>query len=251
MIRSIRTYSYLFGFLPLSLPLLRKIRKLPDDLPTYERDQYVDQYPRHWAQGILNRTKSEIYVEGLEHLTEEPAMIICNHEGNFDIPTLIATLPKPFGFISKVEVKKLPVIRDWMEEMNCIFLDRSDRRSAMQVLTDAKDSLEAGHSLVMFPEGTRSQGGDMQPFKSGFAKIAQDAGVQVIPVVIRGTSQVMEQHNNWIHPARIDVQVLPPLTKETVSSYSRKALVELAEQTMRSAWEQLKRKREQEEKDVQ
>ena len=101
MIRSLRTYGYLFGYLPISLPLLRKVRKLPEDLSPEARDEQVDQYPRHWAKGILKRTGSTIDVQGLEHLIDGPAMLISNHEGNFDIPTLIATLPKPFGLFPK------------------------------------------------------------------------------------------------------------------------------------------------------
>ena len=237
MIRSLRTYGYLFGYLPISLPLLRKVRKLPEDLSPEARDEQVDQYPRHWAKGILKRTGSTIDVQGLEHLIDGPAMLISNHEGNFDIPTLIATLPKPFGFISKVEVKKLPVIRDWMEEMNCIFLDRTDRRSAMRVLKDAEESLRAGHSLVMFPEGTRSQGKGMGTFKSGFAKIAKDAEVAVIPIALSGTSDIMEKNNNRIRPSDVKVRVLQPFTVEEVNQMTRKELVEKAERRIRKALE--------------
>lgn len=240
MIRSLRTYGYLFGYLPISLPLLRKVRKLPKDLSPEARDQQVDQYPRHWASGILKRTGSTIDVQGLEHLIDGPVMFISNHEGNFDIPTLIATLPKPFGFISKVEVKKLPVIREWMEEMNCIFLDRTDRKSAMQVLKDAEQSLRAGHSLVMFPEGTRSQGNGMGTFKSGFAKIAQDAEVAVIPIALSGTSNIMEKNNNRIQPSEVKVRVLQPFTAEEVNKMTRKELVEKAEQRIREALETMK-----------
>jgi len=240
VIRSLRTYGYLFGYLPISLPLLRKVRKLPKDLSPEARDQQVDQYPRHWASGILKRTGSTIDVQGLEHLIDGPVMFISNHEGNFDIPTLIATLPKPFGFISKVEVKKLPVIREWMEEMNCIFLDRTDRKSAMQVLKDAEQSLRAGHSLVMFPEGTRSQGNGMGTFKSGFAKIAQDAEVAVIPIALSGTSNIMEKNNNRIQPSEVKVRVLQPFTAEEVNKMTRKELVEKAEQRIREALETMK-----------
>ena len=148
-----------------------------------------DEVPQTWASGILKRTKSTISVVGVENLPEGPVLFISNHEGNFDIPVLIANIPKPFGFISKVEVKKLPIIKDWMVEMNCVFIDRNDRRSAMGVLDDTVEKLHAGHSMIIFPEGTRSKGAGVQPFKSGFAKIAQEAGVPIVPIAIYGTSE--------------------------------------------------------------
>ena len=239
MIRSLRTYGYLFGYLPFSLGALKKVRALPDDLPVDERDRIVAELPIHWATNILKRTKSTFHVEGEEYLPEGPVLFVSNHEGNFDIPTLLVHIPKPFGFISKVEVKKLPVIRDWMEEMNCVFLDRTDRRSAMRVLSDSVAQLEAGHSIIIFPEGTRSKGGPIQSFKPGFAKIAKDAGVPVVPIAVRGTSDIMEKNNNRIRPAHVDIRILPPIDAETVESLDRKALVAETERRVKEAVERL------------
>ncbi|MGB2991612.1 MAG: lysophospholipid acyltransferase family protein, partial [Paenisporosarcina sp.] len=106
----------------------------------------------------MRRTKSTFKVEGLELIPEETVLFVSNHEGNFDIPSLIAHIPKPFAFMSKVEVKKLPIIKDWMVAMNCVFIDRTNRRSSMRSITDMVSTLKAGHSMIIFPEGTRSKG---------------------------------------------------------------------------------------------
>ncbi|MET3574906.1 lysophospholipid acyltransferase family protein [Bhargavaea ullalensis] len=141
-------------------------------------------------------------------LPEGPVLFVANHEGNFDVPVLISALPKPFGFMSKAEVKKLPVIRKWMVEMNCVFIERADRRSAVRAIREMSDKLRAGHSMLIFPEGTRSRGHGLGEFKSGFVRVAKDAGVPVVPVAIRGTSAIMEQNGNWIRPATVTVDIL-------------------------------------------
>lgn len=235
MYNTIRTFSYLFGYLPFTLRKLSQVKKLNPELTPDERDAIVDEVPKKWAAGIMKRTKSTITMRGAEHLPKGPVLLICNHEGNFDIPVLISTLPKPFGFISKIEVKKLPIINEWMEHMNCVFIDRMDRRGAMKVLSDSADKLQQGHSIIIFPEGTRSKGAGMQPFKPGFAKIAQDAGVPIVPIAIHGTSAIMEKNNNKIRPAHVQVVILPPIGAETVKDLKRPQLVDLAEEQIRQA----------------
>lgn len=214
-----------------------KVKKLSRELDPEVRDLYVDEVPRIWATGIMKRTGSTISVTGTEHLPAGPVLLISNHEGNFDIPVLISAIPKPFGFISKVEVKKLPIINDWMDEMNCVFIDRSDRRSAMNVLEDSVGKLRQGHTIIIFPEGTRSKGAGIQEFKSGFAKIAQDATVPIVPIALLGTSAIMEKNNNKIQPARIQVNILPPIDAETVQLMTRKQLVDHAETKIRQSIE--------------
>ena len=237
MLKTIRTFTYLFGYLPFTVRRLIKVKKLSRQLDPDVRDLYVDEVPRIWAAGIMKRTKSTISVKGTEHLPAGPVLLISNHEGNFDIPVLISAIPKPFGFISKVEVKKFPIVNDWMDEMNCVFIDRSDRRSAMNVLKDSVEKLREGHSIIIFPEGTRSKGTGVQEFKSGFAKIAQDAAVPVIPIALYGTSAIMENNNNKIRPAQIQVEILPAIDVEMVQGMDRKQLVDHAEALIRQAVE--------------
>ena len=76
-----------------------------------------------------------------------------------DIPVLLGYLNKPIGFVSKAEIKKFPVVPTWMELMNCVFMDRSDRRQSLKAIKDGIELLKNGHSIVIFPEGTRSKGG--------------------------------------------------------------------------------------------
>lgn len=225
MLNSIRTFSFLFGYLPVAAVNLKKIKAKKSGIGKAEYDLLIHSEPQKWARGIMKRTKSNIKVSGLENLPEEPALLVSNHEGNFDIPVLLSAIPKPFGFISKEEVKKFPVIPVYMEEMNCVFLDRSDRRSAYKSIEDTVEKLKDGHSILIFPEGTRSKGKGLGEFKSGFMRIARDAGVPIVPIAIRGTSEIMEKNNNKVKPGNVQVQVLKPLPKEEVGEADAKAAI--------------------------
>ncbi|WP_298467785.1 lysophospholipid acyltransferase family protein [uncultured Psychrobacillus sp.] len=213
---SLRTFGFLFGYLPISIPKLNKIKSKKGLLSVEQYDLLVHEVPQKWASGVLKRTKSEFTVEGLENLPEGSVLFVSNHEGNFDIPTLLTHIPKPFGFISKIEIKKVPLVAKWMEEMNCVFLDRTNRKSSYRSIQDTVSHLQNGHSILMFPEGTRSKGQGIGAFKSGFVRIAKDADVPIVPIAIHGTSNIMEKNNNKISPAHVQISILPSYSKETI-----------------------------------
>ncbi|MFP3321846.1 lysophospholipid acyltransferase family protein [Planococcus sp. SIMBA_160] len=223
MIKSARTFSYLFGYLPVAAANLAKFKKRKAGMGQQEYSRLIHSEPQKWASGIMKRTGSQVEVSGLELLPDGPVLFVSNHEGNFDIPVLLSSIPKPFGFISKEEVKKFPIIPTYMEEMNCVFLDRTDRRSAFKSVTDTIEKLREGHSILIFPEGTRSKGQGLKDFKAGFMRIAKEAAVPVVPIAIEGTSRIMEDNNNQIRPARVTVQVLEPFTPEQLDAAGVKA----------------------------
>ncbi len=211
MYNSIRTFSYLFGYLPIAAVHLKRFQARKNEMDLTEYDSLIYSQPQKWAKGIMKRTKSTINISGLDNLPEGPVLFVSNHEGNFDIPVLLSTIPKPFGFISKKEVNKFPVLPTYMEEMNCVFIDRSDRRSALKSIGDTVEKLKQGHSILIFPEGTRNKGGELGEFKAGFIRIAKDSSVPIVPIAISGTSEIMEKNNNKVKPGNVSVQVLKPI----------------------------------------
>lgn len=211
MFRLVTCFLYMSGYLIYSIPNLRRVRKLKGDMPIDEQDRIIHLMPKQWSKMIMKITGSKIEVVGQEHIPDGPVVFISNHEGNFDIPTLLGFIDKPFGFISKIEVKKVPIISSWMEVINCVFLDRKDRRQAIRSIREGTEILRQGHSLVIFPEGTRSKGGEMREFKSGSFRLAKDAEVPIVPICIKGTSNVFEKNGRLIKPAHIQVTICPPV----------------------------------------
>ncbi|HNH08095.1 MAG TPA: lysophospholipid acyltransferase family protein [Leptospiraceae bacterium] len=191
-----------------------------------ETDWEKCKVPRQWARSLVNIVGGKITVNGTENLPKGPVVFVSNHQGNFDIPVLIGFIPKPFGFISKMEVMKIPVVGSWMKIMNCVFMDRSSRAKSTQAITAGVEILKKGHSLVIFPEGTRSKGGPVQAFKAGSVRLAIDAEVPIVPIAINGTANIMEKNKYIMKPAEVTVTILPPIPAEKVKSSDSKTLAE-------------------------
>ncbi|MFE8702123.1 lysophospholipid acyltransferase family protein [Cytobacillus sp. FJAT-54145] len=211
MIRLVTCFLFMCSYLVYSLPTLSRMKELDKEIPVGERDRIIHKMPKRWSRLIMKITGADIQIKGQELLPEGPVVFISNHEGNFDIPTLLGYVDKPFGFISKIEVKKVPIISSWMEVLNCVFMDRKDRRQAIKSIRDGVELLKEGHSILIFPEGTRTKGGPVGEFKSGSFRLAKDSQVPIVPISIQGTSDVFEKNGRLIKPAKIKVTICPPV----------------------------------------
>ncbi|WP_174732933.1 lysophospholipid acyltransferase family protein [Mesobacillus harenae] len=226
MLRLIACFLYMSGYLVYSIPKLKIVNRLPADMPVNERDRIAHVTPQKWSKTIIKLTGSKVDVYGEEKLPEGPVVFVCNHEGDFDIPVLLGYINKPFGFISKIEVKRIPILSSWMAAINCVFLDRKDRMQAVGSIGEGIRLLEKGHSIAIFPEGTRSKGGPIGEFKSGGFRLAKGAEVPIVPISIAGTSKVFEQNGKLVKPAEITVTICPHLE---YAHYKGRELKELAE----------------------
>ena len=137
--------------------------------------------------------------------------------------------------VSKIEVKKVPLVRDWMEVLDCIFIDRKDPRQAIAAMRGAGDILASGRNVCVFPEGTRSKGDHMNEFKHGVFKIPCSAGAPIVPVLIDGTYKIFENNHNLIFPARVNLTILPPIETEGMDRLTQKALPETLHDLMAKA----------------
>ena len=169
-----------------------------------------------------------VEVKGLENPKDKPVLVVSNHQSNMDIPVLLGYLNKPIGFVSKAEIK-VPSCTNWMELMNCVFMDRSDRRQSLQAIKDGIELLKNGHSIVNFPEGTRSKGGEVGEFKAGSFHLAVKSGVAILPVTLDGTYKMFEANGNRMKPAHATVTISKPITPE---DYANMDIKELTKHTL-------------------
>jgi 1-acyl-sn-glycerol-3-phosphate acyltransferase len=117
-----------------------------------------------------------------------------------------------------------------MENMNCVFMDREDRRQSLQAIKDGIAKLQNGHSLVIFPEGTRSKGDKMGEFKSGSFHLALKSGVPIVPLRINGTYNILESNGNRIKPANISLEAFPPVDPAELGLTDPKAISSYVQQ---------------------
>lgn len=174
---------------------------------------------------VMFFTGSKTVCLGLENVPKDQAVLyVCNHRSIVDIPMAYMTVPNLTGFVSKIEVKKIPFLSWWMELVNCLFLDRDDMRAGMKVILDAIESVKAGYSIFIAPEGTRSHSDELLPFKEGSLKIADKTNCLIIPVAISGTDDVFENSIPWVKKATCVIEYGKPVDPNTLSKEERKCM---------------------------
>ena len=143
-----------------------------------------------------------VEVRGLEKIPNRNVLYVGNHQSIVDIPVMLGYIPGIKSFIAKKETAKIPIISWWMKEINCVFLDRQNIRQGMKDMAKAKEFLQTGNSMVIYPEGTRSKGDEMGEFKKGSLKIAVQGGVPIVPVAI-SDSYLAYEKDKVIRKAKI------------------------------------------------
>ena len=237
--RTIIWFIYFGGYLLALIPAMFKTQKAEKQGDIQQRDILLKKHVAKWARNLINLAGVKVTVLGLENIPEGAVVYAGNHQGNFDIPTLLSSLPAPYGFISKLSVKKLPFISDWMELMGCVFIDRDNIRQSVTALgVAAKSVKEEGRSIIIFPEGTRSRGGPLNEFKSGAFRIATKSKAPIVPFCIEGSHTAMEANNNWIKPAHIVLSIMPPIythemTKEQLNNLGEELKAQVGAEIIR------------------
>lgn len=214
MVRSLKIYLYA-GILIIGawFKLLRVKRKLHQSAASVTMDD-IFATPKEVAQKIIRKTDSDVHVTGEEKLPDGPVLVVANHQGLFDILALLGHLGKPVGFIAKKEIGKLPIVSNWMKLLHCVFIDRDDRRQSVKAINQGTDNLQEGHSIVIFPEGTRGEGSKLTPFKSGSLRLATKANVPILPVAIDGTYQLLEEGKGQVGTSTITLTINDPIYPE-------------------------------------
>ncbi len=187
-------------------------------------DKFAYYFTRFWAKSIIITTGSSVIVKGLDALTNKNNVcFICNHQSLFDIPVLMGWLTIPVGFVAKQELKKIPVLSTWITAIHSVFLDRSNSRNAINSINKAAETIRNGHAIVIFPEGTRSQTGQIGDFKLGSLRLAINANAVIQPIALIGTRNIFEI-NKRINRSEIVLQILKPI-KPSDEIYQDKQLM--------------------------
>lgn len=157
-------------------------------------------------------------VTGEENLwSHRPAVFVFNHQSKADVVIIAKLLRRDIAGIGKQEIKtETPLIGKVLEWGGVVFIDRSNAASAIESITPLVDTMRKdGKSVVLAPEGTRTVSPTLAPFKKGAFHIAMQAGVPMVPIVIRNAGDVAPKGDFVFRPATVDVEVLPPVNTST------------------------------------
>ena len=151
-------------------------------------------------------------MQGEENLwSHRPAVFIYNHRNNFDPYVAIKLVRRDWGSVAKKEIAgPLAPVMQWLMP-NVAFIDRSSSAKAVEGLEPVTELLHSGVSVLVAPEGTRSRTGELGPFKKGPFRMAMEANVPIVPIVIRNADQVANRAGAITHRGTVDVAVLAPV----------------------------------------
>lgn len=235
MIKSIYWYTKFIFSLIFEKGNLKKAQLLEQKGDEKAFDEFVFDVTTKWAENRIKDSGAEIVVHNPERIPNDTnVLFVSNHQSNFDILIIMSKIKKDTGFVAKIELGKIPLLRAWMKNIHCVFMDRDNLKQSMQTILEGISLLKKGKSLVIFPEGTRSKGDKMGDFKAGSFKLALKSKVPIVPISLNGSYKIMEGNNNIIKPAHVDVYVHEPIYTDKLSKEEIASLPETVRATIAS-----------------
>ncbi|TDR18499.1 lysophospholipid acyltransferase family protein [Marinicella litoralis] len=199
--------------------------------------QFAGRYvARPWGKIILWITPVKLIKKGTENIAAQQSyVVVANHQSTYDILVIYGYLPLDFKWVMKIELRKVPFLGFACEKMGHIYVDRRNRQASIQAMEAAKEKLIDGTSVVFFPEGTRSSGSNILPFKKGAFRMAKDLQLPILPVTIQGADQVLASDGFFITPGQIRLTFHQPITVKEINTSSTNEIIDRAECVIASA----------------
>lgn len=225
MIRLILVAIFLLLFFIVSIPLfliewlIGKINPHAKDISSLRIVQ--------WAFKVvlfICGTKTEVI--GFENIPkDEPVLFVGNHRSFFDVLISYSRMPDITGFVAKKEIKKVPILRRWMKNLHCLFLDRKNVKEGLKTILEGIDMIKKDNiSIVIFPEGSRNKESDVKEFKEGSFKFAEKSGCKIIPMAQNNTEMIFENQFPRIKKAHTVIEFGKPIVLSELDKEDRKRI---------------------------
>jgi len=223
MIRFLLLCLFLGTFLVLSIPILIAEWILGKCNPALKDRSSLAIV--NWAfRCMLYIAGTKMIVRGEEHVPQDTAVLyVANHRSFFDILVTYIRVPRPTGYISKLEMKKFPLLSHWMRNLHCLFLDRKNIREGMKTILTGIEKAKSGISVCIFPEGTRNkENTGILPFHEGSFKIAEKANVPIVPITLVNTADIFEDHFPKIKKTTVIIEYGEPIYLDKLEKEKKK-----------------------------
>ncbi len=171
-----------------------------------------------------------VNVKGRDNVNPKQSYVVSNHQSVYDIFLIYGWLGIDIKWIMKKELRKIPSVGFGSQKVGHIFIDRSNSKKALESINEAKMKLVNGTSVVIFPEGTRSQSGELGTFKRGAFKIAYDLNLPILPITLVDTKNILPSNTINILPGRVKMVIHEPID---IDKYSEKEPGYLLEEVRR------------------
>ena len=184
-----------------------------------------------WSKFTCVLSLCPVKIIGKEKLDKNQSYIfVANHQSAYDIFLIYGYLGFPIKWVMKQSLRKIPFVGKACESAGFIFVDNSSPQAAAKTVEQAKTKLENGASIIIFPEGSRSETGKLLPFKKGAFQMALDLKCPIVPLTINGTIDVMPTKSFFLNPHKIELIIHNPIVTENYQTDNiREAAVNIRE----------------------
>jgi 1-acyl-sn-glycerol-3-phosphate acyltransferase len=178
-----------------------------------EKERILHDFARAWSWLIMKTICSPVTVTGLEKIdTSRPHVYAVNHASALDIPVLYVYLPFQFRIMFKKELLSYPVIGWHLKRSGQVCINQQNPASSIASIRSAVQSLQGGMPLVIFPEGGRTPDGEIKPFMPGAFFLAIKAQVDIVPVALVGTYELLPMNTYHIKCRPLEMRVGQPIS---------------------------------------
>ena len=192
----------------------------------YKKGRILGFIVKYWAKTIFKTMNINVRVIGLDKLDRNADYIFApNHASSLDIPLILGFLPFWIVPISKIELKWIPFLGWAMQAAGHVFVDRRDHEKAMLSIAKIKNSLlKNPRSILIFPEGSRTNDGKVNQFKTGGLSIGISTKISIVPVAIEGTFDSLSKHSKKFVNKLLTINIGSPVDTRKYSLDDRKHL---------------------------
>ena len=195
---------------------------------------------RLWSRMLLRISRVQVRVRGLDKLDPEGAYLFAaNHLSMFDIFAFLGCIPFDFRFVAKASLFQWPFVGWYLKRAGNIRVDRRRPRQTLRAFRAAGHQIRFGSSIVIFPEGMRTWGKKVAPFKRGSFLLARQTGASVVPVTIVGSHRRLPRGSVLIQPGRMEMIIHEPIPKDRYCNLKLDALARQVRRTIVESYRQV------------
>lgn len=184
-----------------------------------ERKTFISREVSRFGRAAFILSGSRVKVVGKENVPQTGSMVIvANHQSAFDIPLIPGYVYAEISFIAKKELSKIPGINWFVSALDGVYIERGNKSQTAGAMRKIFRILKEDGTILLFPEGTRSTGGEIGEFKEGSLSIPFKLGIRVLPVALDGTRNLLKKNSFLITPSRISLSICKPVLPEDFES---------------------------------
>ncbi len=193
--------------------------------------------------GSIGLTYFRLRCSGREQVPKAGGcLLLANHQSHLDPPLVGLAMPRPISYVARETLFRNPVFGALLRSLNAVPIDREGL--GLSGLKETMRRLKRGEIVLLFPEGTRTADGAVQPLRPGFSALVRRCGVPIVPVGIDGAFQAWPRSAKFPRPGRVQVVIGTPITIEHTRELDDRELVQLVYDRLRACHAEARARRE-------